>query len=158
MAKNYSTLFFVIINCTVVVTNCVMLEARAPNVVWGNVNETENEDYVDVIERGNEIVDAALVPVYDMVKAFLVDIVQQNDLTYMEEKGVDFSDPDSILDSFGNDYEEWIWYAIGKIYIHTLYLEKKVFAFLWKNDSILSFLENISWATGRKKMKLRFIS
>ena len=155
MAKNYTTLLFVIINCTVV-TNCVMLETRAPNVVRGNVNETENEDYVDVIERGNEIVDAALVPVYDMVKAFLVDIVQQNDLTYMEEKGVDFSDPDSILDSFGNDYEEWIWYAIGKIYTYLVF-RKESFCIFVENDSILSFLGNISWATGRKKMKLRFI-
>ena len=118
--KNTSLLLFVILNCTIVITNCVILQARAPNVArsnHSNVNETEDDGGdVDVIERGSEIVDAALVPVYDMVKVFLVDIVQQNDLTYMEEKGVDFSDPDSILESFENDYEEWIWYAIGKLY------------------------------------------
>ena len=162
MAKNKTNLLlFVILNCTIVIANCVILQARVPNVAQANhSNVNETEDDVDAIERGSEIVDAALVPVYDMVKVFLVDIVQQNDLTYMEEKGVDFSDPDSILDSFENDYEEWIWYAIGKYISFKLIVQsiffvfrKESVCFLKQNDNISNKIKNIiSWATRRKNI------
>ena len=81
------------------------------------MNDTDpNNDNDTLLERGKELVDGALIPVYDMVNFFLEDIVQQNDLNYMAEKGVDFSDLDAIVDSFENDYEEWLEYAIGKYY------------------------------------------
>ena len=73
-------------------------------------NETDETDLV----RGKELVDEALIPVYDMTNFFLEDIVQQNDLNYMAERGVDFSDLDAIVNSFENDYEEWVQYGIGE--------------------------------------------
>ncbi len=77
-------------------------------------SQNESDSEVDLIERGNDLVDQALVPVYDMVNGFLENLIQPNDLTYMEEKGVDFSDPDSIVESLENNYEEWLLYAVGE--------------------------------------------
>ena len=84
-------------------------------VAFMNGSDTNNENETDLVTRGKELVDEALIPVYDMTNFFLEDIVQQRDLNYMTEKGVDFSDLDAIVDSFENDYEEWIEYVIGKI-------------------------------------------
>ena len=90
----------------------VVFQSRVPVL---SENQTNSENVTDHLARGKELVDEALIPVYDMVNFFLEDIVQQNDLNYMEERGVDFSNLDAIVDSFENDYEEWMKYAIGKI-------------------------------------------
>ena len=79
-----------------------------------NNNTSNNETDETDPARGKDLVDEALIPVYDMTNFFLEDIVQQNDLNYMAERGVDFSDLDAIVDSFENDYEEWIEYGIGE--------------------------------------------
>ena len=125
-------------NMLVALTACIILtsgfvSAEVESLSVSPTNSSETDETIDIIERGNELVDQALIPVYDMVKVFLEDIVQPNDLTYMQEKGVDFSDPDDILDSFENNYEEWIWYFIGEY--HSLY---EVFS--TGNNSSLNFL------------------
>ena len=102
--------------CVVLITGFsgrVLATIALNNIAQAN-NTNNTEEDVNHIVRGNELVDEALIPVYEMVKVFLEDIVQQNDLSDMEEKGVDFSDPDDILDSFVNSYEDWIFYVIGK--------------------------------------------
>ena len=75
--------------------------------------------------RGNDLVDSALVPVYEMANTFLDDIIQPRDLNYMKERGVNFTDPDSILDSFEEDWGTWAEYLIGKEY--TEHAEQKGF-------------------------------
>ena len=113
MWKKKKTNMLVVLTVCIILTNCFTPAGAEPlNIFPANSNETEENN--DIVVRGNEIVDQALVPVYEMVKIFLEDIIQPNDLTLMQEKGVDFSDLDNILDSFENDYEEWIWYFIGK--------------------------------------------
>lgn len=57
-----------------------------------------------------------VIPVYELVNGFL-DTIQPNDLSYMEERGVDFSDGDSVLDSFTDNYEEWIMYFVGTLHL-----------------------------------------
>ena len=83
-------------------------------VLENDSNNTTNNNETDLLERGKDLVDEALIPVYDMTNFFLEDIVQPHDLNYMAERGVDFSDLDAIVDSFENDYEEWIEYGIGE--------------------------------------------
>ncbi len=67
----------------------------------------------DEPRRGSELVDEALIPVYDMAKFFLGDMIQTRNLNYMKDRGVDFTDLDGIVDSFGDDWQTWANYLIG---------------------------------------------
>ncbi len=75
------------------------------------INSTETP--ADEPRRGSELVDEALIPVYDMAKFFLGDMVQTKNLNYMKERGVDFTDLDKIVDSFEDDWQTWAEYLIG---------------------------------------------
>ncbi len=89
-----------------------------------NNDTSDNNGEEDILERGKDLVDEALIPVYDMTNFFLEDVVQPNDLNYMAERGVDFSDLDAVLDSFEDDYETWAEYAIGIVTIFSFKCKK----------------------------------
>ena len=75
-------------------------------------NLTVESGVID-LDRGNDALEGSvLVPLYAMARGFLTNLVQFEDLRYMQEKGVNFSDWDSIID---HDYNDWISYFSGYI-------------------------------------------
>lgn len=64
--------------------------------------------------HGEDILtDNGMKAVYHMTTWFLESIVQPRNLKYLEDEGVDFSDPGSIFDDIENDWEMWAIYGVG---------------------------------------------
>ena len=78
-----------------------------------NTSAISAEDGPQVIDipRGDDIVvDQGLVPLYSMARGFLTNLVQTNDLQFMEDRGVNFTDWDDVVN---HDFSDWAEYFIG---------------------------------------------
>ena len=90
----------------VIVMTQVLLILLAMNTVL-----SEDEPEIIDIPRGNDVVvDQELVPLYAMARGFLTNLVQREDLQYMEDKGVDFTDFNGIV---SDHVEDWVQYFLG---------------------------------------------
>ena len=95
-------------NALVIVMTQVLLILLAMN----NVLSEDEPEIID-IPRGNDVVvDQEFVPLYAMARGFLTNLVQREDLQYMEDKGVDFTDFNGIV---SDHVEDWVQYFLGYV-------------------------------------------